>query len=264
MTAAAASRWVQNGDIRLHLREWAGSEPAIVVVPGITSPAATWAFVIEALDLPNRVIVPDMRGRGLSSSPASGYAIADYVSDIVCLIESLGITSPILLGHSMGARVVAGVDAAHPRLCSGVIAVDPPLSGPGRAPYPMARDFYLGQMAKVLAGATAKDLAAAEPGWEAARLQERVQWLPSVATQAIDGTLASFHDEDFLPIWAKVSARACCIVGETSKVVSPDGRNEIASANPNAPILSVPEAGHMVPFDNLGGFVQSVRDVLAA
>ena len=59
---------IANG-IRLHYLDFSTARAAPrSVLPGITSPAATWAFVAERLAQTHRVVVPDIRGRGLSES----------------------------------------------------------------------------------------------------------------------------------------------------------------------------------------------------
>lgn len=67
--------------IRLHYLDYAGGaphQPPILIVPGITSPAVTWAFAAEKLAESHRVIVVDLRGRGLSESrPGLGYSLED-------------------------------------------------------------------------------------------------------------------------------------------------------------------------------------------
>jgi len=52
-----------------------------------------------------RLIVPDLRGHGRSSSPAAGFSLADLASDIVALFERLDLANAVLLGWSLGAQV---------------------------------------------------------------------------------------------------------------------------------------------------------------
>jgi N-formylmaleamate deformylase len=45
-------------------------------------------------------------------------------------------------------------------------------------------------------------------------------------------------------------------------VVTDDGAAELMALRPDIPIVSVPDAGHMVPWDNLAGFLAALRDFL--
>jgi len=107
----------QTNGIRLHYLDFNHAAPGtpILLLPGITSPAATWAFVAERLAAKRRVVVPDIRGRGLSDSgPGLGYSMDDYARDALGLIEAAGMKHPIVIGHSMGARIAARLAAMAP------------------------------------------------------------------------------------------------------------------------------------------------------
>ena len=87
-------------------------------------------------------VVPDLRGRGLSEArrPRAATRSATTPTTSPAIVRGLGLERPTLLGHSMGARIATTFAARHPELRGPVIAVDPPLSGPGRAPYPITRE----------------------------------------------------------------------------------------------------------------------------
>ena len=59
---------VAANQVRLHYLRYGGKGHALVLIPGITSPAITWGFVAEKLAQFFDVYVLDIRGRGLSSS----------------------------------------------------------------------------------------------------------------------------------------------------------------------------------------------------
>jgi N-formylmaleamate deformylase len=52
--------------------------------------------------------------------------------------------------------------------------------------------------------------------------------------------------------------------GGASPVVTEGGARELAEARPDASILVVPEAGHMIPWDDLDGFLRATREFLGA
>jgi N-formylmaleamate deformylase len=259
---AARSRMVEANGLRLHVLDYSGEDPAVIVLPGITSPAISWDFVIHALDVPRRFVVPDMRGRGLSERPDGGYALSDYVADIAALIGELGLERPTLLGHSMGARVAAAVAARRPGLAGHVIAVDPPLSGPGRAPYPITREAFLDQLRAAQAGTTVEVVRRSYPRWPERELELRVTWLPACAEVAVLESHESFHTEDFFDDWPQVPEPVTFVYGGDSPMVTAEGAAEAARRNPRARQVRVPDAGHMIPWDNLAGFVEAIRPLL--
>src|SRR5690606_7834786 len=100
------SRFVQANGLRHHLLEYGPKDATpVLILPGITSPAPTWEFVARELADDYRVFTADIRGRGLSDTPPSGYTLPDYAADAAGVIEALGLDRPIVLGHSMGARI---------------------------------------------------------------------------------------------------------------------------------------------------------------
>src|SRR5262245_9006301 len=96
--------YVEVKGIKLHFIEYGTSGPRLLLIPGITSPAITWAFVGERLAHFARVTIIDNRGRGLSDQRQGlGHSTGDYASDAAGVIETLGLSPAIVLGHSMGA-----------------------------------------------------------------------------------------------------------------------------------------------------------------
>src|SRR5215831_4911345 len=76
--------------------------------------------------------MPDARGHGRSSAPLHGYRYDDHASDVMALIRSLGLASPIVLGHSMGGMTAAVVASQVAGVVRAVILVDPTFLSPER------------------------------------------------------------------------------------------------------------------------------------
>ena len=260
----AESRIVDADGVRVHVLDYGGEGRGVLVLPGITSPAISWDFAVREIRGGRRVLVPDMRGRGLSDTPeGGGYALADYAADVAALVRALGLEQPTLLGHSMGARIATTFAARHPGLAGPVIAVDPPLSGPGRDPYPITREGFLRQLAEARAGTTLEELRAHYPRWPERELELRAGWLPTCADEAVAASHASFHEEDFFEDWPRVRPPVAFVFGGDSPMVTAEGAAEAAERNPAAVMVRVPDAGHMIPWDNLGGFRDAIEPLLA-
>ncbi len=82
-----------------------GAGPAVVLIHGLGSSGADWAFQLPALRPHFRVIVPDLRGAGLSGKPAGPYRVEQFADDIWALLEHLGETEAQLVGFSLGGAV---------------------------------------------------------------------------------------------------------------------------------------------------------------
>ena len=153
MSVPRQGRHVLTNGIRLHYIRLGRGRPPLVLLPGITSPAVSWEFVGERLAGRNDVYVVDNRGRGLSQGGANlGYRLDDYAADTEGMIRALGLARPVVMGHSMGARIGARLARRAPDCVGKLILVDPPVSGPGRRPYPPPLQPYLDSLDAVSRG----------------------------------------------------------------------------------------------------------------
>ncbi|OZM81238.1 alpha/beta fold hydrolase [Pseudonocardia sp. MH-G8] len=256
----ATGRWVRSGDVALHVLDYGGDGVPLVVLPGITSPAITMDFLARELTDLVRPIVVDVRGRGLSDSGKS-YTLEDYADDTVAVIDGLGLDRPLLLGHSMGARIAAVVAARGVPL-RGTVLVDPPMSGPGRGPYPTTLEAFLGQLEQAQRGTDADEVARSWPRWPRREQELRARWLSSCDAEAVAATHAGFESEDFFTTWPQVPARTVLLYGGESPVVTAAGVAEAAAANPGAELVEVPGAGHMVFWDEQETARRLLREIL--
>jgi N-formylmaleamate deformylase len=257
----AESRWVTGGPVRLHVLDYGGDKPPLLVLPGITSPAITWDFVVSPLRDRVRPIVVDLRGRGLSDT-GDGYAAADFALDAEHVIRELGLERPLVLGHSLGARIGASLAARGNVELGGTILIDPPLCGPTRGGYPTPWSSFEQQLGEGYAGTTGDDVQRFYPRWPRAELTLRARWVATCDHDAVKRTYDEFTREDFFDWWPGVSAPAAFIYGADSPVVTGDGAREAGTANPHASQHEIPHAGHMVPWDNGPGFMEVLGSLL--
>jgi N-formylmaleamate deformylase len=258
--ARGKSGFAHANGIRVHYLEYGQGDRSLVIVPGITSPAITWEFVAERLAGDVRVVALDLRGRGQTDTPAAGYGLPDFAADVAGTVESLGLERPIVLGHSLGARITAALAALYPGLVGPLILADPPLTGPGRDPYPTTRESFEQQLREAYAGTTAADVRRFYPRWPARELQLRAEWLPTCDEAAVMATYDNFDREDFFDYLRRLEPPLLFLYGEESPVVTTAGVAEVAAANPTAEIVSIPGAGHMIPWENLGDFAAACLD----
>ncbi len=101
-----------------------GSGPPIIILHGILGISDNWVtFGKKIADQGYQAIIPDQRNHGHSPhSPAFNYYA--LVDDLAEFIDSLGLENPILLGHSMGGKVVMRYTLENPEQVSKIILVD--------------------------------------------------------------------------------------------------------------------------------------------
>jgi pimeloyl-ACP methyl ester carboxylesterase len=114
-----------SGDgIRIQLAVWPGADPQVFCVHGLTANCRCWDTVAEALAPRYGLLALDLRGRGLSDAPETGYSVAQHCRDLLAVMQERGSDRPVLMGHSMGALVVLAFAALHPERTRGIILVD--------------------------------------------------------------------------------------------------------------------------------------------
>ncbi|WSF20965.1 alpha/beta hydrolase [Streptomyces sp. NBC_01353] len=258
----ATSRWVRSGGIRLHALDYGGDLPPLVILPGITSPAITMDFIARELTDLVRPVVLDVRGRGLSDD-AEGFGLEEYAEDTEALISGLGLDSPLLFGHSMGARIAAVVAVRAKVAVRGAVLADPPMSGPGRGPYPTSLEAFLRQLSEARHGTDADEVAVSWPTWPRPEQELRARWLSSCAEEAIVGTHRGFEHEDFFDWWPRVPTPVAMLYGADSPVVTAAGVEEAARANPAAALHGIPGAGHMIFWDTPATALAALRTALS-
>lgn len=110
----------------LHYYRTGGDKPPLVLLHGVTDNGLCWTPVARELGWTYDVIMPDAPGHGLSSRVGGGFAFPGLVDQVIGLIQDLGLSRPILMGHSLGASIAAMVAARYPELPKAVILEDPP------------------------------------------------------------------------------------------------------------------------------------------
>src|SRR5260370_12772927 len=99
---------VSNGNgVNIRFLRTGGCKPPVVLLHGLTGNGACWIPLARALEGEYDVVMPDARGHGNSSTPLNGYRYEDHASDVAGLIQGLGLSTPVLLGHSMGGITAA-------------------------------------------------------------------------------------------------------------------------------------------------------------
>ena len=149
------------GEPSLLLAEASGDAPPLVLLHGVTRMHGDWAGVLDGLRASSRVVAIDQRGHG-GSGRSGRYLVVDYVCDAMRIVrEEIG-EPVVILGHSLGAMVAAGVAAALPALVRGVVLEDPPFHAMGEriAGSAWAAQFA-GMQAAARSGGTVGELAAA-------------------------------------------------------------------------------------------------------
>jgi pimeloyl-ACP methyl ester carboxylesterase len=108
-----------------------GKGPAVILLHGYGETGDMWAPLATQLVRDHTVIVPDLRGMGLSARPPGGYDKKTQGEDIAGLLDALKIGKADLVTHDIGNMVGYAFAAEHPDRVTKFVIMDAPLPGVG-------------------------------------------------------------------------------------------------------------------------------------
>ena len=122
---------VQTDGATIHVRV-GGHGPAVVMLHGFGDTGDMWAPLATVLLRDHTVIIPDLRGMGLSSHPDGGYDKKTEAGDIARVLDRLGVRQADLVTHDIGNMVGYAFAAQYPERVTRFVVMDAPLPGIGR------------------------------------------------------------------------------------------------------------------------------------
>lgn len=250
--------------IRQHFLRYQNDAEPLLIVPGISTVAMQWAFIAKRLQSSFDVYVLDVRGRGLSESGAHlEYTTNAYAADIAALIDELKLERLTFVGHSMGARIGARVARSVPAHISKLVMVDPPMSGPGRRPYPIPLAPLLDLVAHAKKGQVEEHLRSGRGStWPDEHIRMRAEWLHTCDERAIEETYRGFHEDDFHGDVAELKVPTSLLVAGRGGVILPEDEREMQRILPSILIKRLETAGHQMQVEEPEAFLRALLSLV--
>jgi pimeloyl-ACP methyl ester carboxylesterase len=121
---------VQTNGTTLYVRT-GGHGPAVVLLHGYGETGDMWASMATDLVRDHLVVVPDLRGLGLSSKPPGGFDKKTQAGDLAGVLADLGVDQIDLVAHDIGNMVAFQFAAQHPERLRRLVLIDAPVPGVG-------------------------------------------------------------------------------------------------------------------------------------
>ena len=109
--------------IKLHFDKAGLGNPAFIFIHGGGADTSHLAPQFYFFARRGTAFNLDLRGYGKSDKPMKYGTIAQYADDVACLCRQLKITSPVIIGHSMGGMVAVELAAKHPTLPAAIVLI---------------------------------------------------------------------------------------------------------------------------------------------
>lgn len=256
--------------LKLHVRRAPNPNPTLVMLHGLSDSGACWQRVAARLSSQFDLIAVDLRGHGLSDAPETGYAVSDFVQDVVGVLDALGCLRVTLIGHSLGADAAVHVATLRPDLVESLVLEDPPWNDAWLLGTVEEREQRSAQWARDLRALQCLDRDRIigigkrdNPGWDIQELEPWAESKQQFRLQALEYVRAE------RPAWQLVvrglSCRALLVSGETrygglvSEAMAEEARQLVADLE----VLKLDGAGHCVHRDRFEGYIAGVMEFLA-
>lgn len=265
----AQSRRLPLPGLVVHLLDWPGAAPPVVLLHPNRTNARVWDFMVDASRLSNRFVAPDARGHGLSEYPETGYGYEDYLADLRALLTAEGLARVHLVGAATGGNLALLLASQSSELVASLTVVDPGVSlDPqlsARVREQMVREFRFDSLAE------ARSRMPFSTRWSEAM---KDHYSHHSFVKEADGRLAwRYHPpgavstEHLLetPIWDRigVSCPTLIVRGSASDVFPRANLERLAALIPGARTAEV-DADHRVPQDNPAALAALIDDFVGS
>ena len=243
---ANASTVTLESGLRLsYAAQGAGSNPAVVLLPGPTDSWRSYQPILERLPPDLRVMAVSQRGHGDSDKPQVGYSVNDFAADVVSLLDVLGIERAVLAGHSGACLVARRVALDHRERVAGLILEASPTTLRDHAGLTAFVDLVSGLQDPISPDFVRSFLLdTSSDGVAVAFLEQLVNEtlkVPARVWQAMFTDLLQYDDiAELKRIWAPT----LLLWGDNDALVSRDMQDELVSHIPNADLLVYTGVGH--------------------
>ena len=260
MSPRPSSVTLDNGITLSYATQGDASGPVVVLLPGPTDSWRSYEPVLAQLQQSIRAIAVSSRGHGDSDTPAVGYGVEDFATDVVPLLDGLGIERAVVAGHSASCLVARRVAIDHPDRVAGLVLEASPTTLGGDAGLEgfvvsvvsnltdpidptFARSFLADTSSDKLAPGVLDQLVA-----ETLKVPARV-WKEMFA-----GLLAY----DDLNELGRITAPTLLIWGDGDGLVGRDRQDMLAARIPGAELLVYPGIGHTPRWEDPSRFASDV------
>jgi len=123
-------REIATNGVTIHVRS-GGAGPPVVLLHGYGETGDMWVPLAADLVRDHTVIVPDLRGMGLSSKPNGGFDKKTQAADVSGVMTALGVQQADIVAHDIGNMVAFQFAAQYPARLRRLVLIDAPVPGVG-------------------------------------------------------------------------------------------------------------------------------------
>ena len=267
------TRYVPSGGLRIayELCGTMSRRPWLVLIQGMGFDRLGWEPVLGKLRRRFRLALVDNRGTGRSDRPTGSFGVADMAADVVAVLDTAGIRRAHVMGVSLGGMVAQEVAITHPERVDGLVLA---CTTPG---WPFAYRMPAASVRLIAATAGLAPETALRRHTENALSTRTVEQNPEVVNRLVELQGSRAADSGALSAQAvagarytgglrqaRIQARTLVLHGGADTVVDPRNGKLLAGRIPGARLMTFPELGHLLFWEDPDGFAGAVTSFLLA
>lgn len=233
-----------------------GSGLPVLALHGAGATGRQWGYQLRDLRGQSRIIAPDLAGHGRSGGLPPG-SIADASTQLMALLDRLGVERAVVMGHSMGGAIAQWLALYTPQRVRGLILV-----GTG-ARLPIAAELVAAIEHDWPSAAMLITRQAYAPGTEPMLITRLATELALAPAGLVLADYRACAQHDLTTQLQRIAVPTLIVVGEHDRLTPPYLSSELQAAIPDSQLAVVPAAGHMVMLEKPDAFNEEVRRWLA-
>lgn len=246
------------------------SDPQVVFIHGLFGCGRNWhsylRYVNEQFSL--SCCAPDLRGQGDSAHFSSPGSIESLVEDIYDFLSELNLSKkPVIIGHSLGAKIAIVLAAKYPQVAEKIMVVDTAL-------HPINRDVFI--ILDWLNGLpkNIQERREARSYFDDLTQDQRLRnflltnlvkgedgygW--RLDLQGLHGVVTSLTTMDLEPYWLKINVPICLVRGKNSEHLTAEEAQRMTTLR-DVDFVEIDDAEHWVHADNPEAFKKCLDNFL--
>ncbi len=241
------------------------SKNTIVFANSLGTDFRIWQDVALDLVTDYRVVLYDKRGHGLSDVPVGPYTMDDQVSDLIALLDYLGIEQVIVCGVSVGGMLAQGLAARAPDRIQALVLCD-------TAHKIGTAQMWNDRIEAVLEGGLAAIADSVMDRWfsnqflehQLAQLHGYRNMFTRTSVEGYLATCAAIRDTDLSETTARIRFPTLCVCGEEDGATPPELVESLALLVQGSWYERIADAGHLPSVEQPQNLARHIRKFLAA
>ena len=268
------TRYARSGGLRIayELRgtmHW--RRPWLVLIQGMGFDRLGWKPVLGKLRRHFRLVLVDNRGFGRSDRPTDSFAVADMADDIIAVLDAAGVCRAHVIGASLGGMVAQELAITHPERVDGLVLACTAPGWPFAFPMPASSVRLIAATAGITADVALRRYT------ENALSARTVRHHPELIDRIVELQGSRPADRRALSAQAaagalyagglrltRIQARTLVLRGDADTVVDPRNGKLLADRIRGARLVTFPELGHLLFWEDPDGFVDAAALFLLA